>query len=346
MFLGKVRETVDSFGMLCPGEKVVAGVSGGSDSVALIFVLGELRRFYPGIDIVVCHVNHGLRGRESDQDERFVRDMAFRLGFMFECRRVDTEDFRNRNRLSLEDAGRKLRYEVFSEVMEGTSARRIATAHTLNDQAETVLMRFLRGSGARGLSGISPSDGSLIRPLINVTKDEARRWLESKGVVWREDSSNELNQFLRNRIRNELLPVLETYNPAVQRVLSRTAAVSAAEADFISREAEKKNENRSEVCRRRYSGKHRGPSSRTARNQVFRYEEINSCLKGRPQFYFRSTSFLNRRTYKVRTGLGRDRSSRRNRFSFRPRFFLLCPATVLFTVSRRNKRARFHENQG
>ncbi len=240
MFLNKVRATIDSFGMLRPGEKIVAGVSGGSDSVALLFVLNELKPFYPGTDVVVCHINHGLRGRESDQDEQFVRDIASRLGFTFEYRRVDTQGFRKRNRLSLEDAARKLRYEIFSEVMKETSVQKIATAHTLDDQAETVLMRFLRGSGAQGLSGIKPSDKNLIRPLINVTKEEARQWLDSKGVAWREDSSNESNEFLRNRIRNELLPTLRTYNPAIERVLCRTAAVSAAQADFISQEAEKR----------------------------------------------------------------------------------------------------------
>ncbi len=240
MFLGKVKKTVDSFGMLSPGDVIVAGVSGGSDSMALLFAFCDLRELYPDIDVIVSHVNHGLRGAESDEDAEYVREAAGRLNFSFECVRVDTEGFRKKRGLSLEDAARELRYDFFNDILAKRSAQRIATAHTLNDQAETVIMRLIRGSGSRGLAGIRPSVGNIIRPLINVTKLEAREYLRSKGVSWREDSTNSSNEFLRNRIRNELIPLLESYNPAIEQVLSRVAAVCAAEADFISAEAERK----------------------------------------------------------------------------------------------------------
>ena len=240
MFLGKIRKTVDSFEMLSPGDVIVAGVSGGSDSMALLFALCDLREFYPDIDVIVSHVNHGLRGAESDEDAEYVRKAAGRLNFSFECVRVDTEGFRKKRGLSLEDAARELRYDFFNDILAKRSAQRIATAHTLNDQAETVIMRLMRGSGSQGLAGIRPSVGNVIRPLINVTKLEAREYLRSKGVSWREDSTNSSNEFLRNRIRNELIPLLESYNPAIEQVLSRVAAVCAAEADFISAEAERK----------------------------------------------------------------------------------------------------------
>ena len=240
MFLGKVKKTVDSFGMLSPGDVIVAGVSGGSDSMALLFALCDLRELYPDIDVIVSHVNHGLRGAESDEDAEYVREAAGRLNFSFECVRVDTEGFRKKRGLSLEDAARELRYDFFNDILAKRSAQRIATAHTLNDQAETVIMRLIRGSGSQGLAGIRPSVGNIIRPLINVTKLEAREYLQSKGVSWREDSTNSSNEFLRNRIRNELIPLLESYNPAIEQVLSRVAAVCAAEADFISAEAERK----------------------------------------------------------------------------------------------------------
>ena len=240
MFLGKIKKTVDSFGMLSPGDVVIAGVSGGSDSMALLFVLWDLREFYPDTDVVVSHVNHGLRGAESDQDFEFVREAARQLGFSFECVRVDTEAFRKKHGLSLEDAARELRYGFFKDILAKRSAQKIATAHTLNDQAETVIMRFIRGSGSQGLAGIRPSAGNIIRPLINVTKLEAREYLQSKGVSWREDSTNSSDEFLRNRVRNELVPLLESYNPAVEQVLSRVAAVCAAEADFISAEGERR----------------------------------------------------------------------------------------------------------
>ncbi len=240
MFLGKIRKTVDSFGMLSPGDVVVAGVSGGSDSMALLFALWDLREFYPDTDVVVSHVNHGLRGAESDEDAEFVKEAARQLGFSFECARVDTEAFRKKRGLSLEDAARELRYGFFNEILAKRSAQRIATAHTLNDQAETVIMRLIRGSGSQGLAGIRPSVGNIIRPLINVTKVEAREYLRSKGVSWREDSTNSSDEFLRNRIRNELVPLFRSYNPAVEQVLSRVAAVCAAEADFISAEGERR----------------------------------------------------------------------------------------------------------
>ena len=240
MFLSNIRKTVDSHAMLSPGDVIVAGVSGGSDSVALLFALWDLREFYPDIDLIVSHVNHGLRGSESDEDAEFVRETAQRLDLSFECVRVDTEGFRKKHGLSLEDAARELRYRFFNDVLAKHSAQRIATAHTLNDQAETVIMRLIRGSGSQGLAGIRPSVGNIIRPLINVTKLEAREYLRSKGVSWREDSTNSSDEFLRNRVRNELIPLLESYNPAVEQVLSRVAAVCAAEADFISAEAEKK----------------------------------------------------------------------------------------------------------
>ncbi len=240
MFLGKIKKTVDSFGMLSPGDVVVAGVSGGSDSMALLFALWDLREFYPDTDVVVSHVNHGLRGAESDEDSEFVREAARQLGFSFECVRVDTEAFRKKRGLSLEDAARELRYGFFKDILAKRSAQKIATAHTLNDQAETVIMRFIRGSGSQGLAGIRPSVGNIIRPLINVTKLEAREYLQSKGVSWREDSTNSSDEFLRNRVRNELVPLLESYNPAVEQVLSRVAAVCAAEADFISAEGERR----------------------------------------------------------------------------------------------------------
>ena len=240
MFLGKIKKTVDSFGMLAPGDVVVAGVSGGSDSMALLFVLWDLREFYPDTDVVVSHVNHGLRGAESDEDSEFVREAARQLGFSFECVRVDTEAFRKKRGLSLEDAARELRYGFFKDILAKRSAQKIATAHTLNDQAETVIMRFIRGSGSQGLAGIRPSVGNIIRPLINVTKLEAREYLQSKGVSWREDSTNSSDEFLRNRVRNELVPLLESYNPAVEQVLSRVAAVCAAEADFILAEGERR----------------------------------------------------------------------------------------------------------
>ena len=240
MFLDKIRKTIDSFGMLAAGDVTVAAVSGGSDSMALLFALWDLREFYLDTDVIVSHVNHGLRGDESEEDAEFVREAARRLGFAFECIRFDTESFRKKRGLSLEDAARELRYGFFNNVLAKHSAQKIATAHTLNDQVETIIMRFIRGSGSHGLAGIRPLRGNIIRPLINVTKPEVMEYLRSKGVSWREDSTNSSDKFLRNRVRNELVPLLENYNPGIGQVLSRVASVCATEADFISAEAAKR----------------------------------------------------------------------------------------------------------
>ena len=238
MLLSKVRKTIDSHGMFVPGERVVAAVSGGSDSMALLHVLERLRELR--LEIVVAHLNHGLRGEESDADAGHVREAAERLGFAFECRETDAEAFRKSRGLSLEDAARKLRYGFFREVLEKRSASRIATGHTIDDQAETVVMRLLRGSGSLGLSGIRPVAGEVVRPLINATKKEAREYLVSRGVSWREDSTNSSDRFTRNRVRNELMPLLETYNPAVGEVLARAATVCSMESDFVESEAERR----------------------------------------------------------------------------------------------------------
>lgn len=238
MLLNKARKTVNSLGMFVPGEKIVAGVSGGADSMALLCVLREL-----GANVVVSHFNHRLRGDESSADAEHVRKATERYGLVFEYAEADTEAFRKKEGLSTEDAARKLRYDFFNDVVKKHSAARVATGHTLNDQAETVIMRLLRGSGSLGLSGIRPSRGDVIRPLINVTRDEVKEYLRSRGVEWREDSTNISDRFLRNRIRNELVPLLETYNPDTQRVLSRLATVCSVESDFIRSEAARRFES-------------------------------------------------------------------------------------------------------
>ena len=240
MLLSKARKTIDAHGMFVPGEKVVAAVSGGSDSMALLHVLKEISELR--LDVVVAHLNHGLRGEESDADAGHAGDAAGRLGLVFECRSADAEAFAKSRKLSPEDAARKLRYGFFRDVLEKHSASRIATGHTMNDQAETVVMRLLRGGGSRGLSGIRPVAGEVVRPLINATKEEAREYLRSREIAWREDSTNSSPRFTRNRIRNELLPALETYNPAVREVLSRAAAVCSMESDFVEAEAERRFE--------------------------------------------------------------------------------------------------------
>ena len=224
-------------GLMKPGDRVLVAVSGGADSVALLRVLLELRAEL-GIVPAVAHFNHGLRGEGSDADEHFVEQLARRHGLDFFVERTDVAEYAAGERIGLESAGRELRYEWLTHVAVDGRFNVVTTAHTLDDQAETVLMKFLRGAGSRGLAGIYPlmirEEGPrLVRPLLGTTRTEVEMYLESIGQDWREDESNLDRRFLRNRVRHELLPLLDRdYNPSIREVLSGRAEISRAEEEY------------------------------------------------------------------------------------------------------------------
>jgi len=223
--------------MLIPGDSVVVGVSGGSDSLGLLHILTELKDYR--LKLIVAHLNHGIRGAESRRDAEYVSKLADKLGLPFELRETNVIEFKKSTNLSLEEAARELRYGFLREVLNKYNATKIATGHTLDDQAETVLMRFIRGSGLLGLSGIPAVNDNVIRPLIEVRKSEIEEYLRSKGIAWMEDSSNKMKVFLRNRIRNELVPQLVRYNPRIKETLARTGYIVGVQEDYIRKEAKK-----------------------------------------------------------------------------------------------------------
>ena len=233
--LARVKKTLKKYNMLTQGEKVVLGVSGGADSIAMLYALNELIDY--GLELIVAHLNHGIREEEAKRDSDFVKETAKSLGLTFVYGEVDTLKFKEESALSLEDAARTLRYKFFNQVLNKHYATKIATAHTMDDQAETVLMRLLRGSGSKGLSGIPPVSNSIVRPLIDTSRSEVEEYLRSKKVEWVEDTTNESKEFLRNRVRHDLLVELESYNPQIKETLSRTADILRAEEEFISKEA-------------------------------------------------------------------------------------------------------------
>jgi len=202
--------------MLSAGQRVAAAVSGGADSVCLLHALIEL-----GFAPHVLHVNHHLRGAESQADADFVVDLSARLGLPCSVHESPVEPGVD----NLEQAARNLRLAVFHEAVSSGAVDRVALGHTRSDQAETVLFRFLRGAGTAGLAGIRPvTSGGLIRPLIEIDRVEARAWLLERGITWREDSSNLSLEFARNRIRQNLLPQLaREWNPAIAETLAQTA---------------------------------------------------------------------------------------------------------------------------
>lgn len=223
--------------MLRPSDTVVLGVSGGSDSIGLLHLLLNLKEYR--LKLIVAHINHRLRGKESERDANFVRKKAQGLGLTFEYREVNTLKFKEKNKLSLEDAARRLRYEFLQEVFDKHSANVISTAHTLNDQAETVLMRLVRGSGTLGLSAISPVSGKLVRPAMNISSKEIQEYLTKGEISWMEDSSNKSTDFFRNKIRLELIPLLEAFNPNIISVLARSSDILRIESSYLESEVEK-----------------------------------------------------------------------------------------------------------
>jgi tRNA(Ile)-lysidine synthase len=194
--------------MLRAGERIGVAVSGGADSVALLRLLLESREAL-GIVVCVVHFNHGLRGKASDADEKFVAKLAAAHGLEFFVAREDVRAKARRERANLEDAGRRARGEFFSELESGRRLSRIAVAHTADDQAETVLAHILRGTGLAGLAGIHPEAGAVFRPLLKVRRAELRAYLRAKRQTWREDKTNRDTERTRARIRHKLMPLLE-----------------------------------------------------------------------------------------------------------------------------------------
>lgn len=233
--VAQVLETIRRRGMLAGGERVVVAVSGGPDSTVLLSVLGALRDDLR-LQLHVAHLDHGLRP-EASKDAAAVAGMAERLGYPYHGGTRDVRAAAARDRRSLEDAAREARYGFLAEVAGRIGATVIATGHTRDDQAETVLMRLLRGSGPRGLAGIPPvrphAGLRVIRPLIDAARADIGGYLAREGLAARDDPTNRDPAMLRNRVRLVLLPILEGYNSDVRRALARLAELLRDEVDAL-----------------------------------------------------------------------------------------------------------------
>ena len=214
------------------GETVVVAVSGGADSVALLDILTRLDE--ERLSLVVAHLNHGLRGAASDEDEAFVSRLAAGYGVPFVLHRADVAGLAKSSRLSLEEAGRAARYAFFAETAKSNGATSIALAHHLDDQAETVLIRLLRGAGGGGLSAMGSSSQEILkRPLLQVSRADIERYLKGRGLDFRTDATNADTAILRNSIRHELIPFLRKYNPKVSERLAATAEILAGDEELL-----------------------------------------------------------------------------------------------------------------
>ena len=217
MFKRKVKQFIERHELLRKGDQVLVALSGGADSVALLSVLSEL-----GYPCIAAHCNFHLRDGESDRDEAFVREFCQTYSLPLHVRHFDTRTFAKARGLSIEMAARELRYEWFEQLRQQTSSQYIAVAHHQDDSVETFLLNLIRGTGIRGLQGIRQMNGTIVRPLLCVNRQEILDYLQHIGQAYVTDSTNLLTDYTRNKIRLELLPLLESMNPSIRQGLLQT----------------------------------------------------------------------------------------------------------------------------
>ncbi|MFC1645792.1 tRNA lysidine(34) synthetase TilS [Candidatus Omnitrophota bacterium] len=234
MIRNKILDTIRKFNLLSFADRVLIGVSGGPDSLALLYLLNDLS-VKLGLKIIICHLNHGLRGRSADLDERFVKDIASDLELDFFSKKVSGKQLKSKN--PNEETLRKLRYDFMFDLAKRCKVDKIALAHTLDDQAETVLMRIIRGTGLYGLISILPKrkikSFVIIRPMIEVSREEIEDYLKEIKVKPRIDKTNFSNRFLRNRIRHGIMKDLGRINPSIRESLGRFAQQAAVDYDYL-----------------------------------------------------------------------------------------------------------------
>lgn len=240
----KIERFLRTHRLILAGDRVLAGVSGGADSVLLLHALHALA-IPLEIQLHVGHLNHGWRGAEAEEDARFVRALASTLGVPFHTKSIDAKALASAARRSPEEGARDARYSFFAETSTAHGLTVIATGHSKDDDVETVLLAWLRGSGLAGLQGISrtgtlaPAGVRMVRPLLELTAAEIRRTLRSAGVAWREDSTNREVMLPRNRVRHELIPQLEAITPGFRETILRSAGLTRQAADYMSRQADR-----------------------------------------------------------------------------------------------------------
>lgn len=228
--MNRIERTVQNSGFFKPDTHVVVGFSGGADSTALLHCLAVRCK----IPVVACHVNHMLRGRESECDEEAARSFCQTYGIPLEVRRIDVGKMAKEEKAGVEETGRKVRYAFFEEVRRQYDAALIATAHTLSDQVETVLFRLVRGSGMKGLCGIPARRGNVVRPLLSVTRVEVEAYCQEYNLPFVTDSSNADCRYARNQIRNVVLPALTQIEPQAERAIARASSILSEEEAYLS----------------------------------------------------------------------------------------------------------------
>jgi len=238
MIENKVLDSILKNNLIRKNDKILVGVSGGIDSTALLYILNAIKKTL-NIKLHAAHLNHKIRGKQSDQDALFVRNICRKLGIPCTVEEFDVPGFAKQKGLNLEDAARQMRYEFFERVAARYGADKIAVGHTADDNIETFIMKLIRGSGLQGLEGIPQVRGKVIRPLLGIFRKELEDYLKQKGIKAREDKTNKDTKYLRNRVRLDLIPELSKYNRNIKDVILRTIRTVRKDRDFIEGEASK-----------------------------------------------------------------------------------------------------------
>jgi tRNA(Ile)-lysidine synthase len=229
----RVRKTIERHALCPPGSSVLVGISGGSDSVALVMLLRDLAENARFTVAGLAHLNHGLRPT-ADRDEAFCRELADRLNLRIVMKKEDVKGYARGRNLSVEDAARRIRYEFLEQAAEAVGADTIAVGHTQDDQAETFLLKLIRGAGLTGLAGIRPRRGRVIRPLLDASREDLRKYLTERGHAWIEDESNQDLGNPRNRIRHTVLPELDcAAGGSVRPAIARAAGLAREDAEWL-----------------------------------------------------------------------------------------------------------------
>ena len=227
--IDQARKTIEKYNLLNPYNKVVVGVSGGPDSVCLLDILGKL-----GYKVIIAHVNYELRIKDADLDEKFVKELGESKNIKVYSKKADLKN----NKDNLEAVCRSIRYDFFNEVLKKEHAQKIAIAHTADDQVETFLMFMLRGASLRGLSAMDYQSGSIIRPLLDVSRFDVLEYLKDNNLSFRKDITNDDKTFTRNRIRHKLIPYLEKkFNPEIKKAILRNLALIRNDYEYIAQAA-------------------------------------------------------------------------------------------------------------
>lgn len=244
--LSQVRQTITKYEIFNSGDKVVVGVSGGPDSLCLLHLLNCLQEEL-GIALHVAHLHHALRGEEADEDARFVERLTTSWGLPSTVEKRDVPAHAEREKLAIEQAARQVRYTFLAEVAKGVGASSVAVGHNADDQVETIIMHWLRGAGTAGLRGMRPLqrwplpgiDLRLVRPLLEIPREEIEAYCQEHRLRPRFDHSNLDTTYYRNRIRHELLPLLEEYNPNIREVIRRAALIIADDHDYLASQGQR-----------------------------------------------------------------------------------------------------------